>query len=113
MTFQDPNFGTYGLELCDAPDGSLTNRASILVRLNDLRGDESGELPGETFAMASLTRAEVRQMLDDLDADLLDQLRYTGTPAERQAELRVAASAVQRAMRHLRRVVCIQEAAKP
>ncbi|MCW5648387.1 MAG: hypothetical protein KIS62_01440 [Ramlibacter sp.] len=107
-TFQDPNFADYSLALDVERDGAMTSSAFMLVRLNDIRPDESGNLPGEKFASASLTRLEVRQMLRHLDADMLDTLRYTGSTQERRNELAYAIDAVLNAASRLCRVIGTQ-----
>lgn len=49
-----------------------TNAISLLVRPIDIRSDESGEHPGETFVMVSLTREELHEIVKLADDDWAD-----------------------------------------
>ncbi|MGE0329735.1 MAG: hypothetical protein AB7P37_03470 [Ramlibacter sp.] len=83
--FSDPAFGSYSLTLDTDDAGNIESRACLLVRLTDIRGDESGELPGEKFATASLSRQELHAMLRDLDRDVLETIHYSRRPATQHA----------------------------
>jgi PP-loop superfamily ATP-utilizing enzyme len=50
-------------------DGQITNAATFLVRPGRMVNDESGEHPGEQFIEITLTRQEVREVLQSLDED--------------------------------------------
>ncbi len=81
-SFDDPNIGGIGICLRCRRDKLITNAVDILVRPRDVRGDELGEHPGETFVMLTLTREEVRAMLHLLEEDWAMQIQYDGDPNE-------------------------------
>lgn len=91
-TFTDLTFGTYALDLDLEIPGVVESRATMLVRMADIRCDESGRLPGEEFAQTSLHRAEVRDMLHALDDDVMTTIEHTSAPdaRERLKELAIA-----------------------
>lgn len=76
-TFADKAIAQMSIALAETPAGTLTNAVQLLVRPTDVRGDESGAHPGESFVMATITREEVRAMQAALDADWADHLRCT------------------------------------
>jgi len=56
--------------LWECKDGvTMTNAVQLLVRPADVRGDESGGHPGESFVMVTITREELTEMLAALTAD--------------------------------------------
>lgn len=70
--FVDPAVAACAITLWDRKDGAMTNAVQLLVRPLDVRGDESGEHPGESFVMVTLTREELRAMLKALEEDLAE-----------------------------------------
>lgn len=58
-------------------DYGITNAIHLLIRPHDVRGDESGAHPGESFVMAMLTREELREMVEWLDEDWAAQVAVT------------------------------------
>jgi len=76
----DPGIATVSVCLWDRFDGGITNAVQLLVRPINLRADESGEHPGESFVMVTITREEMRAMLTELDADWTDTVRVCGDP---------------------------------
>ena len=78
--FVDKAIATYGITLWDNTLGQITNAAQFLIRPTDMRIDESGQYPGETFVMATLTRDELRSVLDDLEQDWADVVYHVGDP---------------------------------
>lgn len=81
-SFVDKAIATAGICLWDRHDGGITNAVQLLVRPLDVRGDESGEHPGESFVMVTITREEMRGLLAALDQDWADVIKYTGDPNE-------------------------------
>lgn len=59
-------------------DGRMTNCAQLLVRQTDVRSDESGNHPGEVFAMVSITQEELRAMLQFLEDDWQETTQACG-----------------------------------
>lgn len=57
-------------------NGQITNAATFLVRPGRLVNDESGEHPGEQFIEITLTRQEVRDVLQSLDEDWADHKKF-------------------------------------
>lgn len=76
-TFADKAIAQMSIALADTPAGTLTNAVQLLVRPTDVRSDESGAHPGESFVMATILQEEVRAMQAALDADWADHLRCT------------------------------------
>lgn len=81
MDFADPNIAGAHIELQRDGD-DMTNAALLLVRAEQLCADESGEHPGERFAMPSITRAELVGLLDLLEDDWADHCRYADPMAD-------------------------------
>lgn len=79
-SFVDKAIATVGYVLWDRHDGGITNAVQLLLRPLDVRGDEAGGHPGESFVMATLTREEIREILAVLDEDWANQLQCTGEP---------------------------------
>lgn len=73
-TFVDPAIATCSITLWHRPDGAMTNAVQLLVRPTDVRGDEAGGHPGETFVMMTITREEIAAMLRALNEDAADCL---------------------------------------
>lgn len=73
--YADPMLAAVHIEL--QPDGDgMTNAAVLLVRADQLQPDESGEHPGERFAMVSITRAELLGILQSIEDDWQDHCRF-------------------------------------
>ncbi len=83
-TFVDPAIATCSFALWPRKDGAMTNAVQLLVRPLDVRGDESGERPGEQFVMVTITREEVRKMLAALEEDMADCWRAAGAGGPQQ-----------------------------
>lgn len=83
-TFVDPAIAACSLALWPRKDGAMTNAVQLLVRPLDTRGDESGGHPGERFVMVTITREEVRAMLDALEQDMADCLQAAGAGGPKQ-----------------------------
>ena len=81
-SFVDKAIATFGICLWDRHDGGTTSAVQILVRPLDVRGDESGGHPGESFVMVTITREEMREMLAALDQDWTDVVTHAGDPNE-------------------------------
>lgn len=79
-SFVDPNIANFGICLWERHDGGITSAIQILVRPNDIRCDESGMCPGESFVMMTITREEMREMLKQLDDDWDDIVQHGGDP---------------------------------
>ena len=79
-SFVDKAIATMAITLWDRHYGGTTNAVQLLVRPTDMRSDESGEHPGETFVMVTLTREELRALLTELDEDWALQVAVTGDP---------------------------------
>lgn len=77
-SFVDPAIASFSICLWDRHGGGATSAAQLLVRPIDVRGDESGEHPGERFVMVTLTREELRVMLAELDADWATIVTHCG-----------------------------------
>lgn len=69
-----------GLTLWNEKDGRMCSAVQLLVRPLDVRGDESGGHPGEEFVMVTITRDELRAMLDAVDQDWAEVTRCAGNP---------------------------------
>lgn len=72
----DPNLAAWHVELQPDGDDGMTNAATLLVRADQLHAEESGEHPGERFAMVSITRAELMGILQVLEDDWQDHCRF-------------------------------------
>lgn len=68
-SFVDKAIATASYCLWALQGGEYTNAVQLLVRPVDIRSDESGGHPGETFVMLTITREEVRAILDELNRD--------------------------------------------
>ena len=79
-SFVDKAIATASITLCDHHESGITSAVQLLVRPLDLRSDESGAHPGETFVMVTITREEVRAMLTALDDDWSEVVRCNGDP---------------------------------
>lgn len=79
-SFVDPAIATMGICLWDRRGGGMTNAVQLLVRPLDVRSDESGAHPGESFVMVTLTREELRAMLAELDRDWSEVVSVCGDP---------------------------------
>lgn len=79
-SFQDEALAQAACVLWKTEDGKITNAVQLLVRPTDVRGDESGEHPGESFVMVTITREELRAMLNWLDEDLSRDFTLLGDP---------------------------------
>lgn len=64
--------------LWEGHDGGVTNAVQLLVRPLDVRGDDSGEHPGEKFVMVTITREEIAEMQKALDDDWADHVKFSG-----------------------------------
>lgn len=72
-SFVDSAIAACGVCLWECKDGvTVTNAVQLLVRPTDVRGDESGGHPGETFVMVTITREELAAMLAALTSDWAD-----------------------------------------
>ncbi len=81
-SFVDKAIAAMSIALWDSPTGGVTNAVQILVRPTDVRSDESGAHPGESFVMLTVVREEIREMLRALNDDWADQLKFAkGLPA--------------------------------
>ena len=74
--FVDKAIATVSITLWESANGGMTNAVQLLVRPADVRGDESGAHPGESFVMVTIIREEVREMLQGLDDDWADQMKF-------------------------------------
>lgn len=79
-SFVDKAIAQMSCALWERHGGGITNAISLLVRPIDIRGDEAGGHPGEKFVMLTITREEVREMLEWLDDDWANQVSITGDP---------------------------------
>lgn len=79
-SFVDPAIATMGICLWDRHGGGITSAVQLLVRPLDVRSDESGGHPGESFVMVTLTREELREMLAAVDADWSEVVSVCGDP---------------------------------
>jgi hypothetical protein len=78
----DKAIAQVSISLWDSHDGGMTNAVVLLVRPLDVRCDESGGHPGESFVMITITREEIAEMQKALDADWADHERFAeGLPA--------------------------------
>lgn len=75
-SFTDKSVAQAACILCETDHG-ITNAISLLIRPLDIRSDESGNHPGESFVMATLTREELREMVAWLDEDWAAQVAAT------------------------------------
>lgn len=76
----DPAIAQVGLTLWNEKDGQMCSAVQLLVRPLDVRGDEAGKHPGEQFVMLTITRNELRAMLDAVDADWAAVVQCAGNP---------------------------------
>lgn len=81
-SFVDKAIATFGICLWDRHDGGTTNAVQLLVRPVDVRCDESGGHPGESFVMVTITREELRGLLEQLDSDWAASVEHAGDPNE-------------------------------
>jgi hypothetical protein len=81
-SFVDPNIGTFGIALWNRHCGGMTSAVQILVRPNDIRCDESGQLPGERFVMLTLTLEELKELVKCVQRDWDDTVAHCGDPNE-------------------------------
>lgn len=65
----DPAIAQVALTLWNEKDGRMCSAVQLLVRPLDVRGDEAGGHPGEEFVMLTITRDELRAMLDAVETD--------------------------------------------
>lgn len=65
----DPAIAQVALTLWNEKDGRMCSAVQLLVRPLDVRGDEAGGHPGEKFVMLTITRDELRAMLDAVEND--------------------------------------------
>lgn len=80
-SLQDKNIATVSVGLEYNAKGKMTNAIELLIRPNDVRCDESGEHPDETgFVLARITREEIEAMLEWLQQDWADHIKYCGGP---------------------------------
>jgi hypothetical protein len=84
-SFVDKAIATCGICLWDKHGGGTTNAVQLLVRPIDVRSDESGQCPGETFVMLTITREELREMLRELDEDWGAHLMVCGRAEVKEA----------------------------
>lgn len=68
-SFVDKAVASVGICLWNDRAGKITNAVQLLVRPIDIRSDESGDHPGESFVHLTITREEVKAMLQALDED--------------------------------------------
>lgn len=71
-SFADKALAAIDLSLCMLPSGEVSNRAELLVRPTDIRTDEAGRHPGERFVLVTITREEVRELLEMMDRDVAE-----------------------------------------
>ena len=75
-SFVDKAIAQASICLWDGHHGGVTNAVQLFVRPLDVRGDESGSHPGETFVMVTITREEIAAMQKALDDDWADQIKF-------------------------------------
>jgi hypothetical protein len=76
----DPAIAQVAATLWNEKDGRMCSAVQILVRPLDVRGDEAGGHPGEEFVMVTITRDELRAMLDFVEEDWRLTVQYAGDP---------------------------------
>jgi hypothetical protein len=76
----DPAIAQVALTLWNENDGRMCSAVQLLVRPLDVRGDEAGGHPGESFVMLTITRDELRAMLDAVEADWAASVKCAGDP---------------------------------
>lgn len=91
-SFADTAVAQAACILCET-DYGITNAIALLIRPLDVRGDESGNHPGESFVMARLTREELREMVAWLDEDWAAQVAVTPDIVTANAKVRGAGTA--------------------
>lgn len=79
----DPAIAQVGLTLWNEKDGRMCSAVQLLVRPLDVRGDEAGGHPGEEFVMLTITRDELKAMLDAVDEDWATVIKHTGDPNQK------------------------------
>ena len=79
-SFVDKAIATVDLCLSDHHERGLTSAVQLLVRPLDVRSDESGAHPGESFVMVTITREELRALLAAADEDWDEIVRLNGDP---------------------------------
>lgn len=81
-SFVDKAIANASIALWENASGGVTNAMQLLVRPDDMRSDESGAHPGESFVMVTITREEFRELLQDLEDDWADHIKFaTELPA--------------------------------
>jgi len=76
----DPAIAQVSATLWNEKDGRMCSAVQLLVRPLDVRGDEAGGHPGEEFVMVTITRDELRSMLDFVDGDWAETIQHAGDP---------------------------------
>lgn len=79
-SFIDQSLAQAACCLWHRADGGMTNAIQLLIRPMDVRGDESGNHPGEEFVMVTITREELRAMVTWLDEDWARDIALLGDP---------------------------------
>jgi len=79
----DPAIAQVALTLWNEKDGRMCSAVQLLVRPLDVRSDESGGHPGEQFVMLTITRDELKAMLDAVDEDWSTVIKHTGDPNQK------------------------------
>lgn len=79
----DPAIAQVAATLWNEKDGRMCSAVQLLVRPLDVRGDEAGGHPGEEFVMVTITRDELRAMLDFVEEDWRRTIQCAGDPNQK------------------------------
>ena len=79
-SFVDPALAQCSVALWNEKDGRMCSAIQLLIRPLDVRGDEAGGHPGEEFVMVTITRDELRAILDFVEEDWRRTVFCCGDP---------------------------------